>query len=119
PNRARAQEPPLGERERRASAEPERPRNGRLLAPTPGPEDVPFRHRLAQRGREPRWPPKPTLWECERGCGAGSSKRYPNALEARATRRRSTARTVTTSAAGPGARHVPLRIYRSLKGPRR
>ena len=60
------------------------------------------------------------IWECERGCGAGGSKRYDTAAEAK---RYATAfDREDRDDLGRRATLVglfPLRIYRALRGPRR
>jgi hypothetical protein len=60
------------------------------------------------------------LWECQRGCGVGGSKRYPSAAEAAQYARvfdREDSDDLGRRAPLIGL--FPLRIYRALRGPRR
>ncbi|HEY6835397.1 MAG TPA: hypothetical protein VI142_02910 [Gaiellaceae bacterium] len=60
------------------------------------------------------------LWECERGCGAGSSKRYPTAEEASLYAKAFDQEDRDDlGRRAPLLGMFPLRIYRSLRGPRR
>jgi hypothetical protein len=59
-------------------------------------------------------------WDCARGCGAGGSKRYPTAQEAK---RYATAfdreDRDDLGRRAPLVGLFPLRIYRALRGPRK
>ena len=60
------------------------------------------------------------LWECERSCGAGSSKRYPTAQEAqRYAKAFDKEDRDDLGRRAPFLGMFPLRIYRSLKDRRR
>ncbi len=72
-------------------------------------------HRYRFRAEDERM-----IWRCERGCGAGGSKRYDTAAEA--TRYANAFDREDRDDLGRRAPLVglfPLRIYRALRGPRR